>query len=228
MNVRSCYKLLLSVVLAACAALCALAQVLVCPKCGHENLPGSLACEHCKAEMPVATKPSAGSGTGNVDNVFLPTGKLQFLGSSVVDDEILRATDCIKTGDLYLARCFLRNAAGLETLTDPAVKNDRAKRILDLMRTADPGRGQGSSTCPVCGGSGKAAMKVVDLKGDSAMQEVAGKGCPRCGGTGMSVTAPSETLTPVPASATCMMWRANAHAGCSGLWCSAVTLQKAV
>ena len=38
----------------------------------------------------------------------------------------------------------------------------------------------------------------------------------------MRVTAPSDTVTPVPANATCMTWRAKPHAGWSGFWCSAV------
>jgi hypothetical protein len=47
------------------------------------------------------------------------------------------------------------------------------------------------------------------------------------GGIGSTVTAPSATCTPLPASAACIAWRANTHAGCSAFWYGADTLHAA-
>ena len=58
---------------------------------------------------------------------------------------------------------------------------------------------------------------------DAAVRDV-----PRCGGTGRTFVAPSESQMPVPARATCMTWRAKSQAGCSMCWCAAVMVQDAV
>lgn len=162
----------------------ATAGVPVCPKCGYENWQGGRQCEHCKAELPEVKTAGESLEQENPDCVLLDNGKLQFLKPSVVEAEIQLGNLYSATGEVDVARLFLRNAAALDMLTDPASKNDRAARIVDLLKKNELGRRTAQRQCPLCNGTGKSVVRMVSLKGEVSFPEIHGKPCQKCGGSG--------------------------------------------
>lgn len=161
------------------------AAIQVCPKCGYENWQGGAICDHCKAELPAVAKEAAPeTAVNDIGYTLLESGKLEFLKPGVVEEEIKRAQAASATGDVEVARAFLRNATALDMLTNPAVKNDRGARIVELLKGMDKVLSGVARTCPVCNGTGKSTMRVVSLKGEESFQVVHGRHCQKCGGSG--------------------------------------------
>ncbi|MDI6774964.1 MAG: hypothetical protein QME60_06170 [Verrucomicrobiota bacterium] len=171
-------------------AVLAVAGVIVCSKCGHEASSNATACGHCKAELKPAPPDGGGATPGGgpapparVGHTFLSSGKLEFLDSAVVTNEVRIGQEYFRRGQSAPARLFFINAAALCWLTRPDGSSEVGERI---MRLAAQSAAQGrlvEKECPVCGGSGKMKMKALSLKGEVFSVDVAGKLCPRCSGT---------------------------------------------
>ncbi|MBA4387836.1 MAG: hypothetical protein C0404_07635 [Verrucomicrobia bacterium] len=185
-----------------CAAFCTMlaacvvyAQgIFLCPKCGYENERTALTCTHCQATIPAPKqqpekKPASDSGT-----TFQKSGKLMFLSGAVAEKEIEQARKLMsETNDADVVRMLLRNAKALDLLTDPAIENQRLKTIQALKKQCDAVVPTSLIKCPVCDGSGKTMMKVVNMKGEISFIEVAGRPCPKCLGKGeVSRRAPAD------------------------------------
>ena len=162
----------------------AFAGIMVCPKCGYENPQEARTCEHCMAELPETQVIEGVGKAGDSNCTLLETGKVEFLKPGLVEEEIRWGNVYSATGEVEVARLFFRNAAALDMLTSPALTNDRAARIVELLKRIDSAKAGTQRPCPVCGGTGKSSMKVVSLKGEVSYQDVHGKPCEKCAGSG--------------------------------------------
>jgi hypothetical protein len=169
----------------ALSALVALGEILVCPKCGHENDPRGTECVHCHARL----SPAAPAGEGGhakrpaAKSVFDASGKLKYLGGAVVDDDVALGREQVAKGKLDLARFVFLNAAALDTLTSPDGDEARGEQILELIHKCMPA-GTVTAPCPACGGTGRRTVKRTDAQGMAVFKERAGRVCGTCAGTG--------------------------------------------
>ena len=119
----------------------AVAEVLVCPRCGCENPHGALICEHCKAKLPEVITTVRPENRTDGSYSLLPSGKFEFLGPAVVEEEIRLGRLYNATGEVEVAKLYFRNAAALDMLTNPSLANDRAARIAEFLKNHDFGKG---------------------------------------------------------------------------------------
>jgi hypothetical protein len=159
-----------------------MAGILICRQCGYENPDGGTICVHCKANLPVS-KPEADAEAGSKD-ARTPSGKIAFIDQDIVEKEIKLARQHLGNNDFELANLFAKNAAGLELLTDPGAKGDRAQQIVELRKKSETGGMTVERKCPACGGTGKLVMDAQSLNGKTTKINVAGQSCVRCGGSG--------------------------------------------
>ena len=180
---RSVTKLRLSFIFAFLLAVSiALSGVLVCRQCGYESPEGSEACSHCKAKLP-PPKPKSQSDDAQADNT-LPSGKVKFISTKIVESEIQIAKKHLDAGDFDVANLFARNAAALEMVTDPLSKGERTDQIVEIRKKSETGGMTVDRKCSACNGSGKYVMETAALDNKTTTIEVAGKSCPKCNGTG--------------------------------------------
>jgi hypothetical protein len=158
---------------AVAVAVAVAADILVCRECGYENARGAAACRHCRAALPVTAEPRVPSASD----------KIEYLGAAVVQDEVEQGQKAMRERDFELARLFLRNAAALETLTDPREGGERAQHILRMLRECESMGGRVGRKCGPCGGSGKRSVSTQTLSGATLTHE-SSVACTQCRGTG--------------------------------------------
>lgn len=160
-------------------------ELFFCSKCGYENDRAATECTHCKAAVSFSKQePVKPVPAGASKSTFTRNGKLEFVDPVTVEKEIAAAKSLMKAGDNDAARLCLRNARGLESLTDPAAGGTRHQTILALIKECERAAPQVKAKCPVCDGSGKSVMKVVTLKGEVSYVDVPAVVCPKCSGKG--------------------------------------------
>jgi hypothetical protein len=159
------------------------AEVSVCPKCGYESRQGGKICGHCRAEIPETRQESA-QAASELRYTLSGTGKLEFLSPHMIEEEIRQADRYVATGEVAVARLFFRNAIAMDLLTNPAKPNDQTARIVEFLKKMEKEGPRSRHSCSVCGGTGKGKMRVASLKGDVSYQDIPGKSCAQCGGSG--------------------------------------------
>jgi hypothetical protein len=167
-------------------ALSALAAVLICPQCGYENAEGAQVCVHCQAPLPAQTVAVADpvTNTTPVQN-FAPSFKSTwYLPPDIVEKEIKLAMDNIRTGDVVVARLLFKNAMALDRITDPTVETNRADKIRQHIEKCDEAVCNVTGKCPQCKGTGNRIMTTINLSGEAVYQNLVGKSCLMCKGTG--------------------------------------------
>ncbi len=156
--------------------------ILVCRKCGYESPEGSEICSHCKAKLPASQlKPQAEAAPG--DNM-LASGKLKWIDSKVIEDELNLALRYLDAGDFDLANLYAKNASALEILANPAVKEGRSDKIVEIRRKSETGGMSAGRKCHLCGGTGKFVLETTGLNNKTTKISVADKVCQQCNGTG--------------------------------------------
>ncbi|MFO7871803.1 MAG: zinc-ribbon domain-containing protein [Kiritimatiellia bacterium] len=113
-------------------AVSALAQIVICPKCGYENTAGAETCRHCGAELP-----GAGSSGGGRDAEAGVRPSRAFLDVEVVEREARSGVKHLNSGDVYMARLLLRNATALNMLTPAGAGEDVAGVMLKKLRESE-------------------------------------------------------------------------------------------
>ena len=171
------------------SAVLAIAQIVVCPKCGFECQSGSAKCTQCETPLsgkapsvepiPGDDKPeSADKGAS-----FAPGGKLQYLGLEVLKQEVQSGRKFVDSGNLDLARLFFRNALALDRLARADPDGKRVETLRKNIKQCERWSQAVRQDCPVCGDSPKPRMKVASVTGEVRYQDIGKKICPRCTGS---------------------------------------------
>lgn len=158
------------------------AGVLICRECGYESPEGSEICSHCKAKLPLP-KPKSQPEDKQADNM-LPSGKIKFIESKIIEDEVDLAMRHLESGDFELAQLYAKNAGALEMVASPTVKEGRSDRIVEIRKQSETGGMSAGRKCHVCSGTGKFVMETAALNNKTTKIQVADKICQVCNGTG--------------------------------------------
>lgn len=170
----------------------AVANWLICGKCGHENDEDSRFCSHCGGSLADAqevTTEGADKPPLEVEpEIDEPEPGVSIEGP-VIEAELEEASKFLQKHNGWLAKLFCENAMALNMLADDG--ETRSEKILKMLLNCDRAVRRTGKTCPDCGGTGRLGRKMDSVTTSGATVEMAlpDASCSMCGGTGRMVGA---------------------------------------
>jgi len=185
----------------------------ICPQCAYEQPEDANFCAHCGAALrptagqtaqpaakpaPEAAPETAAAATSQPPATAAPRpgvaappatqaeriAALLPLVSQTVTADVTLAREMASQNRPEVARTIYANALAVSGVAPAALTPAQGEQILRELQLVEERAFQAGAPCPACDGTGKRAMRLEGLAGETTSITAAGMKCPTCNGTG--------------------------------------------